>query len=72
MNVRHAIDTYRGHTIPNFHIVEHRNRWFALSGVVIALSLFGLIFMGPELVDRLRGRRAAPVHVHHGGRRAAR
>ena len=49
MNVRHAIDTYRGHTIPNFHIVEHRNRWFALSGIVIALSLFGLIFMGLNL-----------------------
>ncbi len=49
MNVRHAIDTYRGHTIPNFHIVEHRNRWFAFSGVVIALSLFGLIFMGLNL-----------------------
>ena len=46
MNLQHAIDTYRGHTIPNFRIVEHRNRWFALSGIVIALSLIGLIFGG--------------------------
>ncbi len=49
MNIRHAIDTYRGHTIPNFHIVEHRNRWFTFSGILIALSLFGLIFIGLNL-----------------------
>ena len=44
MNLQHAIDTYRGHTIPNFRIVEHRNRWFALSGIVIVLSLIALIW----------------------------
>ncbi|MEA2557818.1 MAG: preprotein translocase subunit SecF [Actinomycetota bacterium] len=42
MNYRHAIDTYRGHTIPHFRIIELRNRWFALSGVIIALSFLGL------------------------------
>ena len=46
MNLHRAISTYRGHTVPHFKIVEHRNRWFALSGVVIALSLIGLIFSG--------------------------
>jgi preprotein translocase subunit SecF len=49
MNLQHAIDTYRGHTIPNFRLVEHRNRWFALSGIVIALSLIGLIWGGLNL-----------------------
>ncbi len=46
MNWRHAVDTYRGHTIPDFHIIEHRNRWFLASGIVIALSIFGLVFKG--------------------------
>jgi preprotein translocase subunit SecF len=49
MNLQHAIDTYRGHTIPNFHLIEHRNRWFTLSGIVIALSLIGLIWGGLNL-----------------------
>lgn len=44
MNLQHAIDTYRGHTIPKFRLIEHRNWWFALSGVVIVLSLIGLVF----------------------------
>ena len=46
MNWHHAVETYRGHTIPNFRIVEHRRRWFLLSGIVIALSIFGLVFRG--------------------------
>ena len=60
MNVRHAIDTYRGHTRPaTSSIIEHRNWWFAFSGIVIVLSLVGLIFVRAEPLDRLRGRRAA-------------
>jgi preprotein translocase subunit SecF len=43
MNLQHAVDTYRGHTIPTFRIVDHRNWWFGISGVVIVLSLIGLI-----------------------------
>jgi preprotein translocase subunit SecF len=43
VNLRHAIDTYRGHTIPHVRWVEHRNRWFAISGVLILLSLGGLL-----------------------------
>jgi preprotein translocase subunit SecF len=42
MNLHHAIATYRGHTIPHFRIVERRNLWFALSGIVIVLSLLGI------------------------------
>jgi preprotein translocase subunit SecF len=44
VNLRHAIETYRGHTIPHVRWVERRNRWFAISGVFILLSLGGLLF----------------------------
>jgi preprotein translocase subunit SecF len=44
VNLRHAIETYRGHTIPHVRWVEHRNRWFAISGVLILLSVGGLLF----------------------------
>jgi preprotein translocase subunit SecF len=46
MSLHRAISTYRGHTVPHFRIIEHRNRWFAASGIVILLSLFGLFFRG--------------------------
>jgi preprotein translocase subunit SecF len=46
VNIQKAIDTYRGHTIPHARWVEHRNRWFAISGVLILLSLGGLLFRG--------------------------
>jgi preprotein translocase subunit SecF len=42
MNLKHAIATYRGHTVPHFRIIERRRLWFALSGIVIALSLLGI------------------------------
>ncbi|MEP7059219.1 MAG: protein translocase subunit SecF [Actinomycetota bacterium] len=42
MNTRHLVDAYRGHTIPHFRLIELRNRWFAFSGVLIALSIVGL------------------------------
>ena len=44
MNVRHALDTYRGHTIPHVPWVELRSRWFAISGLLVAISLAGLLF----------------------------
>jgi preprotein translocase subunit SecF len=44
MNLHHALETYRGHTVPQFRLVENRNRWFALSGIVILLSIGGLVF----------------------------
>jgi preprotein translocase subunit SecF len=46
VNLRRALDTYRGHTIPHVRWVEHRNRWFAISGVLILLSLGGLLLRG--------------------------
>jgi preprotein translocase subunit SecF len=46
MNVRHAVSTYRGHTIPHFHFVERRNVWFIFSGILVALSLVGLFVRG--------------------------
>jgi preprotein translocase subunit SecF len=42
MNLNHAIETYRGHTIPHVRWVERRNTWFAISGALIVLSLLGL------------------------------
>jgi preprotein translocase subunit SecF len=44
VNLHHALETYRGHTVPRFRLVEKRNRWFALSGIVILLSIGGLVF----------------------------
>jgi preprotein translocase subunit SecF len=43
MNYRHGVAVYRGEAIPSFRIIEHRRRWFALSGALIALSIVGLI-----------------------------
>jgi preprotein translocase subunit SecF len=44
--MHHVLETYRGHTIPHFRFVERRNVWFAFSGVLLALSLIGLVFSG--------------------------
>lgn len=46
MNLHRVISTYRGHTIPHFRLVERRRIWFTFSGVLIVLSLFGLLFRG--------------------------
>ena len=46
MNLNHVVATYRGHTIPKFRFIERRDLWFAISGVVIVLSLIGLFFRG--------------------------
>ena len=44
--LHHALETYRGHTIPHFRFVERRNIWFVFSGALLALSLIGLVFSG--------------------------
>ena len=46
MNVRHAVATYRGHTIPHFPIIERRKIWYAFSGALIVLSLIGFFARG--------------------------
>lgn len=45
MNLGQWIATYRGHTIPHFRLVELRRRWFGFSGVMIGLSLIGLLLV---------------------------
>jgi preprotein translocase subunit SecF len=37
---------FRGYHTPHFRIVQRRNRWFALSGVLIVLALAGLFARG--------------------------
>jgi preprotein translocase subunit SecF len=46
VTLRHAFDVYRGYTVPHLRLVEHRRWWFTFSGVLIALSLLGMIFSG--------------------------
>ncbi|HEY7667576.1 MAG TPA: protein translocase subunit SecF [Actinomycetota bacterium] len=49
MNWHHAIETYRGHTIPHFRFIEHRRWWFTISGVLIVLSILGFAVRGLNL-----------------------
>ena len=46
MHLRHAVATYRGHTIPHFPIIERRKIWYAFSGALIVLSLIGFVVRG--------------------------
>ena len=46
MSARRAFRVFRGYESPSFDLVPKRNRWFVLSGVVLALSLVGLIWQG--------------------------
>jgi preprotein translocase subunit SecF len=46
MSFRSAVSTFRGHRVPHFSIIGNRNRWFIVSGALIALSLFGLFVVG--------------------------
>lgn len=49
MNLRRAIDTYRGHTVPRFEIIARRRGWYAFSGVLLVLSIVGLVFVRVDL-----------------------
>jgi preprotein translocase subunit SecF len=49
MNLRRGIALFRGQREFHFDIVGKRRRWFVLSGVVILISLAGLIFRGLTL-----------------------
>src|SRR3989304_8550958 len=46
-------DLYHGG--PHFHFFGSRRRWFAFSGVIIAVSLFALIFLHLDLGVDFRG-----------------
>jgi preprotein translocase SecF subunit len=46
VNLHHALETYRGHTIPHVRWVERRNLWFTISGILVVLSLAGIVLGG--------------------------
>ena len=46
MRLREALDVYRGYRVPHLKLIEHKNRWFAFSGILIVLSLIGLFGTG--------------------------
>lgn len=46
MNLREVMDVYRGYRTPHFHIIDHRNRWFIFSAVLIGLSILGFAWKG--------------------------
>jgi preprotein translocase subunit SecF len=46
MNLREAFAVYRGYRVPHLQLIEHRRWWFTFSGVLIALSLVGMIVGG--------------------------
>ncbi len=46
MNVRHALDTFRGYRTPRFRIIEHRRWWAIVSGTLLVLSIVGLLVRG--------------------------
>jgi preprotein translocase subunit SecF len=46
VTAREFLLAFRGYHTPHFRIVQRRKTWFALSGVVIALALIGLLVRG--------------------------
>src|SRR5206468_11711406 len=46
MTFREFADVYRGYRIPRFKLIEHRNWWFTFSGILIVLSIGGILFRG--------------------------
>ena len=67
MNFKHAIATYRGHTVPHFRIIERRRLWFALSGIVIVLSLLGIFVRHFNLSIDFKGGQEIDVHLRDAG-----
>ena len=55
MRVREAIATFRGQREFHMNIIGRRRWWFALSGVVLALALIGLVVGGLNLSIAFRG-----------------
>ena len=46
MSLRNAYAVYRGYRVPHLQLIEHRRWWFTFSGVLIVLSLVGIIVSG--------------------------
>lgn len=55
MNIREGIRTFRGYRVPKFKIIEHKRYWLAVSGVLIALSIGGLVYQGLNLSLEFNG-----------------
>jgi preprotein translocase subunit SecF len=46
VKLRNAYEVYRGYRVPHLQLIEHRRWWFTFSGVLIVLSLVGMIVSG--------------------------
>jgi preprotein translocase subunit SecF len=46
VSVKGAYAVYRGYRVPHLQLIEHRRWWFIFSGVLIALSLIGMLVNG--------------------------
>jgi preprotein translocase subunit SecF len=55
VKLHEAVGVFRGHRVPHLRIIEHRNWWFALSGLLIVLSLLGLFVRGLNLSIDFKG-----------------
>jgi preprotein translocase subunit SecF len=44
--MRSAFAVYRGYRVPHLKLIEHRNWWFIFSGILITLSLIGIVLNG--------------------------
>ena len=70
MSLRNAYAVYRGYRVPHLQLIEHRRWWFTFSGVLIVLSLLGMIlsgfhfsidFIGGAEIDYAPQRRSRPT-----------
>jgi preprotein translocase subunit SecF len=46
VSMKNAWAVYRGYRVPHLQLIEHRRWWFIFSGILIALSLIGIIVNG--------------------------
>jgi len=46
VSLKGAYAVYRGYRVPHLQLIEHRRWWFIFSGILIALSLIGIIVNG--------------------------
>jgi preprotein translocase subunit SecF len=46
VSLKSAYAVYRGYRVPHLQLIEHRRWWFIFSGILIALSLIGIIVNG--------------------------
>jgi preprotein translocase subunit SecF len=66
MTFREFFDVYRGYRIPRFKLIEHRNWWFAFSGVLIVLSLVGIFVRGFNFSIDFEGGAQLSYPLHTG------